>query len=853
MSRYTGRNAQRLIQAKAGFVSVAALLCLSAPIRLTAQPAATEGQQPSTEQSTPATPAQTQQPPAPAAQPAQQPPAAPTPPSQQTTTPTTPPAATTPPGTATQIPPDATTPGTTPLPTVSVTGNRPQAPARPAAAAPAQQAVQTPPAPPAQPVQAAATAAAANPFFSPSYQASTLGVGRIGTNLLDTPQTVNVVPQAVIREQNVSTVKDALRNVAGVTFRAGEGGNQGDTPYIRGFSAQNDIFRDGVRDPGWYTRDAFAVDAVEVYKGPASVLFGRGSTGGVINLISKTPFERNAVEGTITGNSGPGTRATIDANGKVGENLWARLVTMGQMYDIPGRDHVEQNRYGFSPSLMYKPSDQTKITLAYIYQHDNNVPDYGIPFLSPAWGIPRNVAPVARSTWYGILSGPTPDTEVVTAQIGTVKIEHEFNNNVKITNITRLNDVDRLQRNVFPEPNASVPPPPNLNANWTPNRAQIHVRNQQFVNQTDVLLSFSTGPWMEHKVALGYDITRESRDFLRNNFADMAPTNFLEPDPWRWGGVALAPTAGQILQGVSQDLGIYIADQIKITKWFEVLGSVRLDDYWFHQNAPAAITALQHLERSDPRLPSWRVGAVVHPTEKTSIYVMRGTSFNPSADNLSISVTNLQTALSLISLQPEKSQTTEIGAKAEILNGKMTLQTAAFNTVKTNLRVPDPANNGVTVLDGAVTARGWEASAAGYLTDAWQVITSYAFTHARITKTINPVQLNAELQNTPVHAFSLWTTYDVTKQLQVGGGAFYNSSVWGDLQSGSGGYTVANTALVPAWWRFDLMAAYKINPKVTLQFNIYNLMDKLYYESAYTNWAVPGASRTFSLTLRGHI
>ena len=758
------------------------------------------------------------------------------------------PPATTPPETATQTPPDATTPGTTPLPTVSVTGNRPQAPARPAAAPPAQQAVQAPPAPPTQPVEAATTAAP-NPFFSPSYQASTLGVGRIGTNLLDTPQTVNVVPQAVIREQNVATVKDALRNVAGVTFRAGEGGNQGDTPYIRGFSAQNDIFRDGVRDPGWYTRDAFAVDAVEVYKGPASVLFGRGSTGGVINLISKFPFERNAVEGTITGNTGWGARATLDANGQVNENTWGRVVAMTQDYHTPGRDNVGQNRYGFSPSLMYKAGD-TKITAAYILQHDNNVPDYGIPFTSPAFGIPRMVSPVPRNNWYGILSGPNPDVEEVTAQVGTLKIEHNITNDFKVTNITRLNDVNRLQRNVFPEPNATVPPPFALNQLWTPNRAQVLVKNTQIVNQTDALMHFWTGPWMEHKVAAGYDMTRESRDFLRNNFAGMAPTNFLDPDPWRWGGVALAPTANQLLHGVAQDLGIYIADQIKITKWFEVLGSWRFDEYAFSQDAPVAAAAIQHLNKVD-KYPSWRVAAVVHPTEKTSVYVMRGTSSNPSADNLSISVTSVAGALSLLAIGPEETQTTEIGAKAEVLNGKLTLQTAAFNTVKTNLRVPNPANNTVTILDGAVTARGWEASAAGYLTDVWQVITSYAFVHARITKTTIPIQLNAELQNTPTHAFSLWSTYDVTKQLQVGAGAFYNSSVWGDLQSAAP-YTVANTALVPAWWRFDLMAAYKITPKVTLQFNIYNLMDKLYYDSAYTNWAVPAPSRTFALTLRGH-
>ena len=155
----------------------------------------------------------------------------------------------------------------------------------------------------------------------------------------------------------------------------------------------------------------------------------------------------------------------------------------------------------------------------------------------------------------------------------------------------------------------------------------------------------------------------------------------------------------------------------------------------------------------------------------------------------------------------------------------------------------------VTSNAGTVSARGWEASAAGKLTNEWSLIASYTYVRARITNPVVPIQHNAEPMNTPTHAFSLWTTYDVTKQLQVGGGAFYNSAVWGDLQTTG---PVANTALVPAWWRFDAMAAYKLTPKVTLQFNIYNLTDNYYYESAYTNWAVPAASRTFAITLRGH-
>src|SRR5712671_6197329 len=197
-------------------------------------------------------------------------------------------------------------------------------------------------------------------------------------------------------------VRDALQNVAGITFRAGEGGNQGDTPYIRGFQSNNDIFRDGVRDPGWYTRDTFGIDAVEVYKGPSSILFGRGSTGGVVNLVTRTPVDRTYNEATITANTGPGVRGQVDSNYTFGDGAAARLLTMGQLYDIAGRDHVEQNRWGVAPSLKFKATEQTKVTLSYIHQHDDSIPDYGIPFLTPAWGVPRYPAPFSAGPF------PTP-------------------------------------------------------------------------------------------------------------------------------------------------------------------------------------------------------------------------------------------------------------------------------------------------------------------------------------------------------------------------------------------------------------------------------------------------------------
>ena len=148
------------------------------------------------------------------------------------------------------------------------------------------------------------------------YQAAQQTINRLQTRLLDAPQTINVVPQQEIQERRLTTMEDALRTVPGITFSAGEGGQQGDSPIIRGFVARGDIFRDGFRDPGWYTRDLFDIDRVEVYKGPSSFAFGRGSTGGAINNVSKLPTGATYVEGTATGSSVGGYRADLDASGK---------------------------------------------------------------------------------------------------------------------------------------------------------------------------------------------------------------------------------------------------------------------------------------------------------------------------------------------------------------------------------------------------------------------------------------------------------------------------------------------------------------------------------------------------------
>jgi catecholate siderophore receptor len=679
-----------------------------------------------------------------------------------------------------------------------------------------------------------------------SYQVSEPSLTRMPIPIIDTPQSVNVVPQQVIQDQNAGNVKDVLRNVAGISFRAGEGGNQGDTPYIRGFSAQSDVFRDGVRDAGWYTRDDFSTERVEVYKGPSSFLFGRGSTGGVVNIVTKTPYDRTSNEVTVSGNTGPGARVTVDSNAKINDNVSARIVTMGQLYDIPDRDHVTQNRFGVAPSLKMQVNDQTKVTLSYIYQHDQSIPDYGIPFTNPADGLPRSPAPVPRSNWYGILGGPNPDVERVDASIATAKVEHEFNDHLKVTNTTRYADVLRYQLNVFPEPNTTVPLQSNLNTIWTPNRNSTAIHNTIAANQTDFLARFGTSGW-EHTLVSGFDMQQERRDFLSQAWTGQAGTNFLDPDPYRFGGTPQPPTASQLTYGLSDAFGAYIAEQIRLSRYFELLGGTRYDYFRFHQVAPVAAASVNDLT-SVNNVMSWRVGGVFHPVANTSLYAMHGTSFNPSADNMTISVSTPATALSQFALPPEKNTTTEFGAKADVLGGRLSLAAAVFQIDKTNMRIPDATTSTVTVLDGVARSRGFEASATGKLTDLWQIIASYSYIHARIIQSTIPLQVGAVPTNTPTNAFSLWSTYDVTPKYQIGGGAFYVGQVYGDIPTSA--TSIPQSGLVPEYWRFDAMMAYKFDEKTTLQLNIYNLTNKYYYESAYTNWAVPGAGRSVALTMK---
>lgn len=771
------------------------------------------------------------------------------------------------------------------LPPVRVTAPKRQAkraPTRRAPAAAAAPAVAAAAAPTAAPIVGDGAGVAG--YSTPAQS----GLSRFPVPLANTPQTVNVVPQQLMQDQRTTSVQEALRNVPGITFTAGEGGVQGDNVTIRGYTARNDFYRDGIRDPGWYARDAFAIDRVEVYKGPSSFLFGRGSTGGVINIVSKLPQARDfgVIEGTV--NTASGARTFVDFNKTFGD-VSARIAAVGYHTDISDRDFANIRRYGFAPSITWQFTPQTKNTVAYIYQKDDNAADRGIVLLPGSYfgTIYRQPAPVPRNTYFGVRTPGQEDVEQTEAHNFLNKFEHEFSNNLRFTNSTGVSYVERFNRtrpvqingintgtsNLFTSPTFVTPPNANdPNRISTPTRlltgatplTNLWIQNtNHFENQTNNLLvsnvsdlnaRFSTG-FLEHNVLAGVEVSHEERTQDRINFVDNYRINVAFPNPYAVG--TLAPTTAST-EGKANSAGIYIQDQIKVTNWLELLGGVRFDKFTADQfsytttRATGIVTPTAGTPvylNTDNSFVTYRAGVVLHPTDWSSVYYMRGTSANPVAEFTTIS-NGFQV------FKPITSTIDEIGAKADLLNKQLSLTAAVFRIRKENdveNRTPG-SNPPDLVAVGTTQVEGFEVGATGRITPEWSIFGGYAYLKSRVLETrvttnigfgTAPIQVfntDHELANTPQHSFSLYTTYDITPQWTVGGGAFYVGPRWS---------SVSNDARIPDYWRFDAMAAYKVTKNLTVQFNVYNLTDEYYYDTiAGAGYAVPGAGRYYSLSAR---
>ena len=648
------------------------------------------------------------------------------------------------------------------------------------------------------------------------YRREAPSLTKLPGTLQKTPQSVSVVPQEVIEQQGSPRLRDALRNVPGITLNAGEGGAQGDVFTLRGFSGRSDFFLDGIRDPGSYTRDAFNVEAIEVLKGPSSVLFGRGSTGGVVNQVSKVPRLTPGNEAAIGLGTNKMVRSTADLNHPLSERMAVRLNAMAERSDVAGRDEVENKRWGVAPSIGIGIGGQTEFTLKYLHQEEDNIPDYGVPFV---FGRP---APVSRKNFYGL---PDDDREKTVVDIVTARLRHDFNETVSVANTFRYGNYDRDLLATAPRAGSPAPGTPTQNITVNRSRVTRDGADSVLVNQTDVTLNFTTGQ-VGHTLVAGLELGRETFDRKGYAFTAIPPANLRNPDT--------DVDTSAVMRRLSSDtearaytVGVYALDRIKLSDKWEVIGGLRWDRYDAEYEDKLGGNKFDRVDR----MLSTRAAVVYSPTERQSYYVSYGTSFNPSAEFLGLSATT-------VNLEPEENRTYEAGAKLTLMEGVLDLRGAIFRIEKTNARTPDPSNASVQVLEGEQHVNGFELEAVGNITRHWSVLAGYAFLDSEIDSSGNPAEVGKQLASTPKHSANIWTNYDFGNGFRVGTGLFYVGKRYANN---------TNTNKVSDYVRWDASLGYEVG-RFAFQLNAFNLTDEKYYEGLYTAHAVPGAGRSVLLT-----
>ena len=720
--------------------------------------------------------------------------------------------------------------------------------------------------------------------------------------LVDTPQSIVAVPQFVLQDESANTLRDALRNVPGISMAAGEFGAQGDNLTIRGFTARNDIFLDGIRDFGSYYRDSFDYEQVEVLEGPAGVQFGRGSTGGIINQESKLPQTQPFFRAQTQLGTDATKRLAIDANkpldgladtlGGAFHGAALRLNAVATDGGVAGRPFAANRHYGLAPSLEFGMNGGTHGSISYLHLTEDDTPDYGLPWLF------NGVAPADRHAYFGFA-----DSDYLRASVDAVTLRgsHDITPAVQLHSIARWANYGRNAKITEPQicSNASVSVPvggfvtalptssvTGLVCNVGPgtpasqiavNRNQLQVRSVEgdLWDQTEVTAKFKV-LGVRNNFAGGVEGGQEISDPVRTGYTiktgslslNSAPaTNLADPGPR--DAFSGTPYVSSVTHTTSKSVGLYLVDTMKLTRYFELSGGVRWDyfDTDFNLYAPPTAVKGAVLTAAIPSLsqvvhqPTYRAALVYKPTQHGSVYFDYGTSFNPSAESLSLSV-----ATSL--LPPEQNETYEVGAKYSFLADRLMVDGAWFRTTKLNARETDPTNSNNIVLSGNQLVRGVQASAVGRLSNGFDLVLGYAYLHSEVTESkLFPTSVGYGLANVPQSTFNAFLTRRLLFGVKGGFGGNYvgnrlaSSTVpympltfSGAQTFAAGGapcgtaatttcYQVLSTGAkqVPSYWVFNAMASKPITERIELQANVYNLANKFYIDQPHPSHLIPGA------------
>lgn len=662
-----------------------------------------------------------------------------------------------------------------------------------------------------------------------TYQSGVTTIGKVPVAAKDVPQSLTVVNEKLIHDQGRDTFKGALENVVGITFEAGEGGRIGDNVRLRGFSVAGDIYLDGMRDIAQYNRDTYNYDRIEVLRGSASMLFGRGSTGGVLNQVSKTA--RLATENEVNVTAGNNyLRATGDFNIRTDEDAAVRINAMTTDGSAKG-GKVSTQRRGLAFDYSLGIGTANEFSFGFYHLNYNDKPDN----LGGRW-LQGRPAPFPSNLSYNA----STDYQKDAADIATVTHIHRWDDGSTLK--TTFRD-GYFNRDLWATQLNGLAPgvtQANFGLNTlVPRGTQTRAgRDHHTFVQSDYITNTN---WfgLKNQVLAGIDLARENTTVYRYANAP-ARTTTTVGDP---SNLPLIDTRQLIRSTMftSTGVGTYVQDTISLTPFWKLVGGLRLDSFGGNYDRSGLAVPAGNLSRRDTQL-SKRAGVMYQPTDEVSYYASYGTSFNTSGDLYQYDANSANTP-------PESSRNLEIGAKWELYEGDLSLRTALARTEKFNERNTDVNQaTGEYLLSGQRHTNSLEFEVAGRINPNWDVFGGLLFMHGVIDKAGSSaaaqatVGLNPGL--TPNQQANLWTTYKLGDKWRIGGGFTHVGS-----QGPSSASSVALMNRAPAFTKWDALLEYRIDQDNTIKLNVDNLTNKVYYASLYQGWPTQSPLRTVRATL----
>jgi len=727
------------------------------------------------------------------------------------------------------------------------------------------------------------------------------------TSIQDTPQAVTVIDSTTMKQQATTTLGDALRNAPGITIAIGEGGTlAGDQFKIRGFDAKDDVYVDGLRDFGAYTRDSFDYEEVQVLKGPSGLMFGRGTTGGAINTVSKTAFLGDKYAAHIEGGNGNHVRGTADLNYQLSDTSAVRLNLMFTDTGVVDRDLVHSTRWGIAPTISFGLGTDTVFTASFIHQQTSARQDYGLVVASPpnsVYAAPVSEFGVPRSTYMGF----TADHDKNTADLFTTKLTHVASDWLTLENDTRAavysrdfrytptdacdNTVSTAYCNLrlfgIAQPGAaagSFDPTGTLvrtggggpyhQNSWGLQDTGLATANFHIGGLRNTLIGgFDASYQRADRTIYAYTLpnpatytytlsppgtnvaSRANIGFPLFGFNHQTPVgyNVILPTAANVNGTSATATTVVTSSGDATDLALFATDRLWFTDELSVIAGARMDTYRANFSS-VLVNGTATALKSPSFLFSPRASLVWEPDEKQTYYFSWGKGATPIGTSVVGSPTPISSSAQA-ALRPDKSENLEVGAKFSLFDDALGLTGSLFQVTKSNALQTDP-NTGTVLLQSSQKQRvqGFEASATGEVLPHFNVTASYTYLNPVVTSdATTPFNNGKQITFVPKNSISVWGDYnarDLIEGLSLGGGVVYQSNLFNNFTAPNPAtYPLGRIVRIPETVELDAVAAYDITKAYRVQFNVNNLTDRLNYSQSFGNRGTPAPGRTFIVSL----